>query len=69
MQDIYSNSSFFFFSIIDVKVAKTATSFWLFEALIDIVALLFIDVALDMVQVLSFILVFFCYLSGIDPNG
>ena len=58
MQDICSNFSSVFL-LIDVEVAKTATSFWLFKALICIMTLLFTGIAFDVAQVLGLVLILF----------
>lgn len=68
MQDIYFNSSSILLLVIDVKVTKTTTSFLLFWAFVYIVTLLYIDIALNIAQVLDFILILFYYLGNIDPN-
>lgn len=68
MQGIYFNSSSILLLVIDVKVTKTTTSFLLFWVFVYIVTLLRIDIALNIAQVLGFILIFFYYLGNIDPS-
>lgn len=43
--------------------------FWLFRTLVNIVAFLFADVALNIAQVFGLILVLLCHFGGIDSNG
>ena len=68
MQGTHSNSSFFF-SVNDVKVAETATSFLAFWALFCIMTFLLAGVALNVAQVFGLVLVLLCYLNCIDPSG
>ena len=69
IQDICSNSSSLFLPVIDVEIAKTATSFLAFQVPTRIVTFLFADVALDMAQVLGFIFVLLYYFGSIDPSS
>ena len=51
------------------RLPRLPLVFWLVRALVHIMIFLLIDVALDMAQVLGLILIFLCYLGGIDSNG
>lgn len=56
MQNIYSNSSLFL--VINMKMTKIGTSFWLFKIFISIITFLFVNKVFNMAQILSFILIF-----------
>lgn len=67
-----TRSNFFsFFLLINVKVVKRATSFWLLKAFVGIVTFLLVDIVLDAAQIfdLIFVIVFFCNLSGVDRSS
>ncbi len=69
MQGNHFKSSSIFFLVIDVEVAKIVTSILFFGILVGIVALLLVDVALDVTQVLDFILIIFCNFGDVNPSS
>ena len=69
IQGTYSNFFSLFLPVIDVEVAETATCFLAFWDTYLRSDLFFVGITLNVVQVLSLIPVFLCYLGGINPSG
>ena len=68
MQGICSNF-FFVFSVIDLEIAKTVTSFLAFQGNYLHSDFLFTDITFDVTQVLGLVLILICYLGSINLSG
>lgn len=68
MQSTHSNSSFIFL-VINIEVAKTATSFCFLGKFVSVVAFLFTNIVLNVIQIFSLIFVFLGNFNDIDFNG